>query len=462
MNKLFEKVKKIKYLLILFVVILLFGAFSISGEASSLNKSKEIKIKNSSNSLEISWEVDGNRFKLFDLNNELLLLEGSQNNYISNNLEPETLYRFKLQSYNGDQLDQVYVFSGITKKDNNKEKSKGSLQETNLELSSTLATSLNQVDITWDSQPNVTQYKILKNSEYVTTVYSNSYTDYDIKPNSYNIYEIQFSVPLNDEEKMEVKSFYEENGKNLSDEELQKLSVKPYSIIKVVDTRELLSEETLEAYSISSETTENLVDDVYETAGRTVKKSFAMTYKTFIPDDYVQNPLYNYVTLFKDIKWFAGDNRTFGLNYETFRTKFFGKSIFYSDNTTAYQYSKKVSATKAYDGNLSFYGSKTDSGELIYNSQIAKTATYTEHTYYHKSGNPYAPSTATIDILMKGKTYKSGSYRFFGQHDRAPAHELYLQIDSGAQNLQLFAHPHEGFHYLGGPSTLSRSFDISN
>lgn len=45
--------------------------------------------------------------------------------------------------------------------------------------------------------------------------------------------------------------------------------------------------------------------------------------------------------------------------------------------------------------------------------------------------------------------------------DRAPAHELYVRLSNGT-TLTIFNHPHEGFEYLGAPSTLATSFNVSN
>ncbi|MWC28797.1 DUF3238 domain-containing protein [Paenibacillus sp. MMS18-CY102] len=162
------------------------------------------------------------------------------------------------------------------------------------------------------------------------------------------------------------------------------------------------------------------------------------------------------------ITWFKEDNRTFSLTAETYRSKAWGKALYYSDGNTTHQYAQTVSPTTAYDANYNALVTLTATDNYFNAITNALNPTNTDYTVYHKVGNPFAAAGGEIDYEMNAKTWRNGFYAFVGQHDRAPAHELYIQIDNGASNLQLFAHPNEGFDYLGAPSTLSRSYNISN
>ncbi|MWC28798.1 hypothetical protein [Paenibacillus sp. MMS18-CY102] len=113
-------------------------------------------------------------------------------------------------------------------------------------------------------------------------IYSGNDNKFNVSNLSFNKNEkSQNSVPLTSEETNQVKSWYLDNGKEVTDEELKKISNRPYSIIKIVDTSKLNSTNNTQ---------------VSVAAAATVSKSLAWTYKTFIPDAYAKDPWYNPAT----------------------------------------------------------------------------------------------------------------------------------------------------------------------
>jgi hypothetical protein len=293
------------------------------------------------------------------------------------------------------------------------------------------------VNLDWNDIPGVEEYHVYRNQELIATVNESSYIDINVANDSLYTYEIEFSIPLTDSEKAEVKQFLSTNELNeLSEEEIEgMIQSRPVSIIRIVDT-------TTELPMIR--------------ALATTTTSFSWNYKTFLPMDYIDDPIPA-----NGIAYFGGDDRGFSYESQKYRTKMWGKTVFETYNST-HAFDKGVGATTAYDSNYRLLSTKTASDSLMYGVKNTHTYTRADYTYYHKVGNPYIPiSGQEIDILMQVITTSSGTYRFEGIHDRAPAHELYLTLNNGASNRMLFAHPNEGLSYLGGPSSLGRTFSVT-
>ncbi|WP_339837292.1 DUF3238 domain-containing protein [Paenibacillus sp. FSL R7-0272] len=417
--------------------------FSMSGSMMVSAESNEIKlappkIETTSNSIIMTFnEIHGVvTVEDLDQGNEIVY-QGVDKEIILNNLDPNTLYRFKISLDSEKEENVMYV---STETDNNSFKALTNSDETETKIKSNAIVTQEKVLLSWDNVPGVSKYTILKNGDLLSETQKNNFVDQIDSNQVYNTYEIQFDIPLTSSEKDEIKQFYANKNMDLGNEELERLSKKPYSIIKVIDSSILNPTLSLAA----------------------VNNSFKWTYKTFIPMDYAEDPWYNAATWGKNIKFFKGDNRGFSSSAETYRTKTVGDTIFYTDSTTASEaFYKDVSTTHALDKDKKLVSTKTDSGQHINRIVNSKTSSKTDVTVFHKSGNPYAVSGNEIDYQMRVITQKGGSYSFAGTHDRAPAHELYVRLSNGT-TLTIFNHPHEGFEYLGAPSTLARNFNISN
>ncbi|MFS1511423.1 hypothetical protein VQL36_03155 [Chengkuizengella sp. SCS-71B] len=421
------------------VIILALSSSQLSIFAQSKGDNENVKVKAFKTSIDVSWEVPGDNFIITDIgNNDAVVYEGTENQTIVNNLSPESLYRFKLSTYdtNGILLKEYYV-STQTKK-NKKNDAQEAANDIN--LTANVVVSKDKVVLEWDKVPGVAEYKIYKNNEFIDAVKGTKYIDREVMKDTYIPYEVQFEVALSEADKEELKTEFKNLGKEINDKDIERIAYKPYSIIKVVDASIVVPQLKLAS----------------------VEKSFKWTYKAFIPYDFAEDPWYNARTWGDGIAYFGGDDRGFSSTSEKYRTKTLGDSIFYDGSTSTHEaFYKKVSPTTAYDKNYVFVGSKTDSGANINRIVNSKSSSMVDTTVYHKSGNPYAVPGAEIDYQMRVKTYSNGSYSFEGLHDRAPSHELYLRIDN-VTNVSIFRHGHEGFEYLGSSSTLARSFSVSN
>jgi hypothetical protein len=428
--------------ILLLVVMLLFSGLPAATAAQNDDGSPDrVSIETFPDSILLTWDDSGDRYIVTALNDGDAIIYDGQEPYLKiEGLTPNTLYRYKLSSYNKDgNLVGDYYLSMHTKNDG----ADAGIQSENIssiDLNSTnVVASKDRVVLTWDEVPGVEEYNVYKNNELIATVNDPQYVDTAKMTETYIPYEIEFKVPLSEKEKEEVRAHYKDLGRELSEEELNKIALKPVSMVKVVDTSIVVPELKLLA----------------------IEKSFKWTYKTFIPDDYVEDPWYNPGTWGTDIKYFGGDDRGFSYSSEDYRTKTVGDSIFYDTGSPDEAFFKNVHPTTAYDEDYNLVDTETASDSLINRIVNSTSTSMVDVTVYHKCGNPFAVAGAEIDYQMRVKTYSNGSYSFEGLHDRAPAHELYLRIDN-VTVVTIFNHPNEGFDYLGAPSPLARSFSVSN
>ncbi|MFF2018917.1 DUF3238 domain-containing protein [Paenibacillus sp. NPDC058177] len=420
------------------VLTFLFTLIFLSPTSVYAERQMPLEIKTFNQSIELTVNNHNSKFTVTDLDRDnKVLYEGSDQTIELNNLEPNSLYRFKVSLLNDSGLEQeAYYFSTQTKSDDTQ-----NLRTTeNFKLSVDAIVSSDQVILSWERFPNIEKYEVYKDNKLVAEVEESLFVDKTETVTPYSTYEIRFEIPLSPNEKQELKSYYKAIGKSLTEDELNNIAKKPYSIIKVVDA--------------------SIVNPTLQLAA--INNSFKWTYKTFIPMDYAEDPWYNAATWGQNIKFFKGDNRGFSSTAETYRTKTVGDSVFYTDSTVATEdFFKNVSSTNAYDANKNFVSSKTDSGAYINRLVNNISSSKVDVTVYHKSGNPYAVQGNEIDYQMRVVTQKGGAYSFDGVHDRAPSHELYVRLSNGT-TLTIFNHAHEGFQYLGAPSTLARTFNVSN
>ncbi|MEC0207068.1 hypothetical protein P4H39_31130 [Paenibacillus lautus] len=414
---------------------LLLGFANYSEVSAAAESASPITIKKNLNSLDLNWNLEGDSFEIIDSEGNILY-SGHQKSYTINNLEPNSIVSFDIVAYDGENIVSSQQIITSTLKNNISLRSLD--YTTDIDTSITSVASNENVILSWNDIPGVEEYRVYKNQELLVTTNENSYTDVNVSSNSLYTYEIEFSVPLSESEKQEAKEFFSGNEDlNLSDTEIERMSSsRPVSIIRVV------------------ETTTSPSASIQATAAST--SSFSWTYKTFLPMDYIEDPIPG-----NGIAFFGGDNRSFSFDSEKYRTKMWGKTVF-EPYSSDHFFSKNVGTTTAYDENRNFISSKTASDELMYGVKNTHTYTKADYTYYHKVGNPYVPvSGQEIDIQMRVITNSNGTYSFEGLHDRAPSHELYLSLNNGASNRMIFAHPNEGLSYLGAPSTLARSFSIT-
>lgn len=414
--------------------LLLISAYSYPTLAEEAdNTVPRITVNQNQNSIDLSWDIVGDLFNITDTEGNIIY-SGTEKKYSIDNLEEDSVVSYNLISFQGDEaLNSVQIIT--TTKSNDNQVMSLSRTETSSELDTTINSfsSGDFVNLEWNDIQGVNEYRVYRNQELIATTNESAYTDTTVSGNSKYTYEIEFFLPLTEAEKEEVRAFYANQDKELTETEIENISTsRPVSIIRVVNTSSQIS------------------------ALAAINASYSWSYKTFIPMKYAESP----VPIGKMV-YFGGDNRSFSFDSEKYRTKMWAKTVFESFNST-HSFSKNVGITTAYDKNYKLLDSKYASDELMYGTKNSHTYTKADYTYYHKSGNPFIPvSGQEIDYQMRVITNSNGTYSFEGLHDRAPSHELYLSLNNGVSNRMIFAHPHEGFEYLGAPSPLARYFSIS-
>lgn len=424
------------YILLTFVLTLIAPTIIF---AEQTENQKKVKVKQNLNSTELLWDLDADLFVISD-NEDKVIYKGNKKEFTVNNLSEDSVQSYDLKSFkNGVVIDNYQIITS-TNKGASTDKLVPNRINTPKDLDASLTSIVSEENIVldWNDIPDVEEYKIYKNQTHIATVKDSSYTDTNITENDIYTYEIQFIKPLSENERKDIDNFY----KGLKTEvDKTKFENQPISIIRIVETQDAKPESNEQStVSIAATST----------------SSFSWYYKTFIPMKYADDPIPG-----NGIAYFGGDNRTFSFESEKFRTKMWGKTTF-SDYDSTHQFSKDIGLTTAYDSNYQLVDSAYASDEYIYGNKNTHTYSKADYMYYHKSGNPFVPvSGQEIDIQMRVITNSNGTYSFEGLHDRAPSHELYLSLNNGVSNRMIFAHPHEGFEYLGAPSTLARYFYIS-
>ncbi|MFD2115125.1 hypothetical protein ACFSTH_05965 [Paenibacillus yanchengensis] len=234
--------KSVIFLLLIFVLITSNLPNSASAASASSIEKGGIIINSQTESIELLLDIPGAYFIVTDHNNdELILYEGSETNIIIAHLEPDTMQRYNLFSYDkNNSLIEVFYLSTHTKSKHVNNRSK---TDTYVDMNAMdLVVSKNRVSLRWDATPNVSQYSIYKNSKLVVTTKDTQYVDTSDMMEDNITYEVAFEVPFTDAEKAELKSHYEKSIGKISDAELNEISNKPYSIIRIVDTSSIEKE----------------------------------------------------------------------------------------------------------------------------------------------------------------------------------------------------------------------------
>jgi hypothetical protein len=431
--------KKSNIFFILLALSLLVLIYPI--EKVDATDSIQLKVESTTTTLKLSWDSIGDSYKIQDDNNDSSesreLYSGPDTTVTIQNLLPDTPYKYILKAYKNNEVIKEEYISTKTKKLVPKTNRSITSIAPNLDCTSVL--SLEGITLQWSSIPDVSEYQIFRNGVLIGSTQTNVYIDHTFESNKIISYEIKFDLLMNSSEQNEFDQYLSTNNIQLSPEDYNNSLHKGYSIIKIVDTNKL---------NTTKQTRASIV-------------SYGFTYYTFIKPKHVSDPWYNFVNWGQGIKYFSGDDRNFGFGQSTYRTKMWTYSSFISGSSTI-QFDKARNSTTGLDSNYNPVLTKYADMTNLYALSISKSSTKTITDYFHKVGNPFAVPGAEIDYTMRITTYSNGLFNINGVHDRAPHHELYIQLNNSGINTPLFQHVNEGFNYLAEPSTSARTFSISN
>lgn len=344
----------------------------------------------------------------------LVVNEKGETIYIGN----DSIYSHKTES----QLNHYYIlrldanekvtdtyFISASKTASNKESDKS--------LVVNASVTKNNINLKWNGLINATQYQIYKNGNLIKRTNGSNFVDTDIVPDTEYRYDVKTIV----------------NGRE-------------FTTVKFVKTLPLLKDETSQSFI---------------SALGTVGMSYKLRYTTFIPVQYAPAPTFwNYSP--DGIKYFHGDNRGFSSTSSAYRTKVEVYNYFSGTDLATNSMYTDISPTIAYDANYNWLATKTASGGM---TQSVWYKTYDEIKWWvsHSVGNPFVTffgtNPAAIDYNFRAELNSAGKYLAYGDHDKAPSHEVYLTINGIEKTLYTFVN--QGFENLA-PNTMQASWRVSN
>lgn len=458
-------------------VLLLAITILYTGTASA-DSFLDVEIKSDSSSISFNWNdiSDNYRFYLLDNEgNERYLWSGETTSYTHGGLKVNTPYKYKLYIYNdnGEQVESVIITSRTLKTEKNiantqipniKKMGKESELLTNeniLEKESEVFfpmsdSSVNAVyndtylTLSWDRIPTENnEYKVYKDGAFLTTVKGFEYVDYDIKQNEVYKYSIVGNKKLPYEEiERRTKEITDTLGRSLSEEEEKSIftEMKTASLIIRISKESVFKEELKTMTSLNK----NISSANFTPPGG---RNIMLRYTTFIPEDYPANP---WPDLLSKYKYFGGDDRSFDADSSKFRTRLDTYST-WSQNFTpqGVTANPQTGVTKGYDQNKKLIGTgQADAiaDHKIWMEEIGDYQEDGENWIYHRgsvsSKIPLLTQVATpaIDAFYYAKIWYDGRGEFYGVHDQAPSHEVYLKY--GGTWITVHQSEHVDFDYL--------------
>lgn len=185
-----------------------------------------------------------------------------------------------------------------------------------------------------------------------------------------------------------------------------------------------------------------------------------LSYRAFIPTQYVSGPLFCKVTTNTKYAYYGGDNRGFSADiYDQVnksrvsidRTVGFGKS-----GSQLYPLGRFTGDTKAYDANHKLLATKNAGPSATDIIDVnGQTSTRLTGTLTIKGANPLCTGTPSIDGKVHYDLRKTGALNFSGVHDQAPNHEVIYYygdwVNGIAKTGRAYGRALNSFNCLAGP-----------
>jgi hypothetical protein len=168
------------------------------------------------------------------------------------------------------------------------------------------------------------------------------------------------------------------------------------------------------------------------------KGPYYVKYMTFIPWQYIENPMYVNILGYEPIKtkYFNGNNRGFlptlqyGKDQKHLYKTWTEVKIDFTKKTVSS--GKDIGTTIGYDKNMKrLWQDEAKNCHIGLTSKDLSKADRYSWSFSHSCGNPwpgwsinaFAPD---IDYFYQATVYKNGDWELRGQHDGCPSHEIYI------------------------------------
>lgn len=415
----------------------------LSVHPAGANEVPLITSDETSNSIKLDWNLEGETFKIY--RDQELIWTGTQSEYTDENLESDFLYGYRIGSYDkNNKLIDINNLKTKTKTNGTKAFSNDlSDEDYSTKLSSNVGSDF--IRLQWDKLEDKDGiYDIHRDGELIGSTSELTYLDENLTPGEYYTYTIEAKKEVSKEEKELINSHLKENNFNLSKEEEEELYLTPHLLIRTIETNNEVTEEELKSKNLPSPMIKNeqeFLKTNNSISPNAIKYSLLFRYTTFIPDNTVKNlhPL--------DLgTYLGGDNRTWGFFNNKYRTRSdvfagwggpssnelrldpgIGESILYSDKAGT----KVVKRDTALTSGIKLTKDQVSSSKIMWRIN-------------HNVGVPFRPSYPNINYYYEGTLHNNYSISIRGSHDKAPNHEFALALAYTEDT------PIKIFNYKGG------------
>jgi hypothetical protein len=399
-----------------------------------------IKVNSTTSSIELTWNKSDEQYQV-SYKGEVVS-KGKKPSFVHRKLDPRSSYDYEIVKLDkqGNIMDRVSV-TASTLDDTN--------SANNNPLDLVTVTVIKDMDdnvlkLDWTDVEGINTYEVSRNEEYVSNVNNSEYIDANPKFEQVEKYQFTGKKLISEERKqLKLKKLKEANITLNPIEEVE-VFTETFNIIKVVEPRRTTQ------YDVSASSS----------------KTYQLLYNTFIPLDYIDNPVYDvWGAPGNQYAFFGGDGANRGwsndVNNTKYRTRTWSKATA-STQGHSLDFNKKVGQTKGYDKNKNLIGTDTEGGRWISWGGLKTGTNYIQYTVSHASNNPLVPGSPDIDYTYTATFNTSGTYTIKGSHDQMPNHEFYLQYPgSSTFNVTLFKDTYKGLNYLW-PHYEDKTFSISN
>lgn len=261
-----------------------------------------------------------------------------------------------------------------------------------------------QIVLAWEEMNDVDEYEVFRNGIHLTTVKENRYIDRDFSLDEASIYSIRAQRPL-------VKS---EDRFNVS----KSIGSTIFGLLNPVSSSEEAAVEVFTMTKWIAKPTD-LLRKIEERVMLTHFDRWKFRYTTFLAGKWITNP--------NRLSWnhyFAGDDRGFDPNGESFRTRV-DIELAYDQEGAPLTFTKAVRPSAAYNRLKRLREQATASHEGIVLERLDHGEEEVGFHLTHAVGNPLTPAP-DIDYEVHAVMRRDGTFDMTGFHDQAPHHEIYL------------------------------------
>lgn len=401
-----------------------------------------ITSEETSNSIKLSWNLEGETFKIY--RDQELIWTGTQSEYTDTNLETDYLYGYRIGSY--DKNNKLIDINNLKTKTKANGTRALSVDLSNEDYSTKLSSNVGSdfIRLEWDKlEDKDSIYDIHRDGELIGSTSELIYLDENLTPGESYTYTIEAKKEVSKEDKDLINSYLKENNLNLTKEEEEELYLKPHLLIRTIETNNEVTEQELKSKDLPSAMIKNEQEFLKANnsiSPRAINYSFLFRYTTFIPEKTVSDPLSGFTS------YLGGDNRSWGFFNNNYRTR---SDVFAGWGGSATSELRQVPGT----GTSIRYEDKAGTKEIdrakastadIKLTKDSVTTSKIQWRVNHSVGVPFLAIYPNIKYYYEGTLYNNYSVQLRGSHDKAPNHEFAFALAYTEDT------PIKVFDYTGG------------